>query len=85
MKQRVGYQPRPLSEFPEVMTLQDICAVIGKHPKFGERLRALQNKSGVRCLPEEIPGIRYRYSKEAVARWIRQGVPQVALKHAKAA
>ncbi len=65
--------PRPLDEFGDVLTLQDICAVLGKGARYGEHLVTLQNQTGVRQLPDSIDGIKHRYRKEDVRRFFKLG------------
>lgn len=70
--------PVPLDRFGDVMTDKDICEVLGKHPKYLTDLITLQNKTGERCIPKEIPGIKHRYLKEDVKRWLKSGIPEAA-------
>lgn len=72
---RRRYQPVSIDTFADVMTLRDIAAVLGKCPRYCERLVTLQNALGEPCLPPSIPGMGHRYLKANVARWLRSGIP----------
>lgn len=70
--------PVPLDRFGDVLTDRDICAVLGKGPRYLDHLITLQHKTGEQCVPDEIPGIKRRYTKDAVKRWLKKGVPELA-------
>jgi hypothetical protein len=67
-----------LDDLGDVINRTQLAALIQRGPKFIEELVTLENKTGVRCLPVEIPGLKGRYTKDAVQRWLKVGIPQVA-------
>jgi hypothetical protein len=62
----------------EVLTLQDVGRIIGMGERYMERLITLEHKTQIKCMPEQIPGLKRRYTREAVKRWLRTGVPPIA-------
>lgn len=79
-RQSVTRKPVPLDAFGDVLTNEDVCAVLGKGPRHMERLITLERKTQTRCTPETIPGYEShrRYHKDAVRRWLKVGAPQLA-------
>jgi len=77
-----------LEDFGDFLTNRDLCKLLGRSPRYMERLVTLENKTGIRCTPEPTPNFglgrkkRQRfYSKDAVRKWMKSGgVPEIALK-----
>jgi hypothetical protein len=62
----------------EVLSLQDVGRLLGMSERYMERLITLEHKSGIKCMPEQIPGLKRRYTRESVKRWLRSGIPAIA-------
>lgn len=82
-RQPRSFQPVPIDQFPDVMTLSQICAVLGQSPRYLERFVTLQNKLGEQLLPQEIAGLKHRYLKSDVKRWLKVGIPGRTEKEAR--
>jgi hypothetical protein len=62
----------------EVLSLQDIARVIKRGPRYMERLVTLEHKAEIPVLPAPIPGLKHRYTRESVKRWLKSGIPEIA-------
>lgn len=72
---------RRLEEFGYVLTLADIGQIMQRSPSYMQKLERAQRISGVRCLPEEIPGTK-RYTQPAVLRWLKSGgIPAIVFEN----
>lgn len=64
---------RRLEEYGDVLTDRDLGELLQRGPRYMERLHARERRTGVRCTPIAIPGLGYRYTKDAVRRWLQTG------------
>ncbi len=62
---------------PDVLTLRDLATLVQRNPRYFEKLCALQKRTGQQLLPEQIQGLGYRFTKEAVEKWLRRGIPDL--------
>jgi hypothetical protein len=67
-----------LNDFGDVLTDKQICQILGFGPRYFEKLITLERKTGIACTPKQIPGMKRRYLKEDVRRWLKGGVPAAA-------
>ena len=63
--------PPSLDGMGDVLTRADIARLAGYKPRHFERWVTLQNKTGESLLPPEIEGMRGRYRKTDVERWLK--------------
>jgi hypothetical protein len=62
-----------LDDFGDVIDLPELARLIGRKPSYLQKWQTIQNNTGILCLPEEIPGAKHRYTKDAVRRWLKTG------------
>lgn len=65
--------PRTLAHMGDTLGYAELAALIGRGPRFFEPFVTLQRRTGVQLLPESLPGLRGRFSKAAVEKWLRHG------------
>lgn len=73
---RRAYPVVKLEDLGSVLTLHDLAALMQVAVSTMQKLGTLERKTGIKCLPVEVPGFKHRYTKEAVQRWLRTGAPQ---------
>ena len=69
--------PARLDHFGEVLTLRDLARLVQVGPRYFERITAWQKRTGRWVLPDPIPGLGYRFTAAAVAKWLKAGMPDV--------
>jgi hypothetical protein len=74
-----------LDDFGDVLTRDDLCKLMSWSKRTVQQLQKDENESGIRCLPASIPGVKHRYTKDAVKHWLKTGVPSIAGRSRKAA
>lgn len=60
---------------PRVLTLDDLTTLLRISRRTVERWVTAERRTGVRHLPSAIPGLKHRYLREDVERWLRTGLP----------
>ncbi|MCL4763011.1 MAG: hypothetical protein KJ018_14760 [Burkholderiales bacterium] len=58
-----------------VLTRVQVLARIGKSRWWWQQVQQQERALGVRLLPPEIDGIRGRFRRDDVDRWVRRGLP----------
>ena len=66
-----------LDDFGDVLTRDDLGKLMDWSLRTIQSLQKKQRDLKIRCLPEEIPGFKNRYTKESVRRWLKVGAPAI--------
>jgi transposase len=74
-----------LDDFGDVLTREDLAKLVSYSVRTVRKWEQQERETGIRCLPAEIPGMRHRYTKDAVRRWLKVGVPTLGQRSRKAA
>jgi hypothetical protein len=74
-----------LDDFGDVLTQSDLGKLMSWSLRTLRRLEKYERDCGIRCLPSPIPGVKHRYTKDAVRHWLKTGVPSIAGRSRKAA
>lgn len=74
-----------IDDYGDVLTLEDLATLVGYSARTVRRWEQQQRETDILCLPAEIPGMRHRYTKDAVRHWLKTGVAMVGRRSRKAA
>lgn len=74
-----------LDDFGDVLTRHDLCRLMSWSLRTIQKLEKDERDLNIRCLPAPVPGVKHRYTKDAVKHWLRTGVPSIAGRSRKAA
>ena len=62
---------------PVVTGLNALATLLGKKRRTVERWVTAERKTGIRHLPQPIPGLRHSWTRESIQRWLRSGIPHI--------
>lgn len=74
-----------LDDFGDVLTRKDLAKLLQLSERTVRKWEQDERATGIRTMPVEIPGLKHRYTKESVQRWLKTGVPRIVGRGKKAA